>query len=290
MERVELLTLLERRAATTVTPEVRATIFTVRQLIDAVKAGARSGAAAGEAPTEPAWATILAQPADPALVAQFRRSRGEAFQLVLFALVLRAAFLVVRLFVRVRVTGRDRVPASGAGLLCPNHQTFLDGFFLAATLPIATQQRMFFVGAAELFETPASRWFARLINLVPIDPDAHLVEAIRAGAAGLAQGRLLLIFPEAERSIDGELKRFRKGAAILAAYRDAPIVPVALVGFFPLWPRGRPLQWRALWPPRAREIGIAFGEPMRVAPGDETAATTRLRDAVEKLMRLEAKL
>jgi long-chain acyl-CoA synthetase len=118
---------------------------------------------------------------------------------------------------------------------------------------------------------------------VPIDPDAHLVEALRAGAAGLAQGRMLLLFPEGERSIDGELKRFRKGAAILAAHRDAPVVPVALTGFFPLWPRGRSFQWRALWPPRAREIRITFGAPMRFTPGDEAAATERLREAVKGL-------
>jgi 1-acyl-sn-glycerol-3-phosphate acyltransferase len=31
---------------------------------------------------------------------------------------------------------------------------------------------LFFVGAAEYFETPFTRWFARTINLIPVDPDA----------------------------------------------------------------------------------------------------------------------
>ena len=97
-----------------------------------------------------------------------------------------------------------------------------------------------FVGASELFETRASKAFARFINLMPIDPDSHLIEAMQASAAGLRMGKVLLLFPEGERTIDGELKRFRKGAAILAGQLAVPVVPVAIDGLFPIWPRGKP--------------------------------------------------
>ena len=43
-----------------------------------------------------------------------------------------------------------------------------------------------------------------------------------------------MLFPEGERSIDGELKKFRKGAPILSAHLDAPIVPVAIDGLYEL--------------------------------------------------------
>jgi len=279
MERVELLTMLERQAGTAVTPEARSTIFTVRQLVDAVLAGAPGRATeAGE----PAWATILAGPPDADLERLLRRRRrGIA---IVFFVTLRIWLAVLRLFVRVRVTGRGRVPGQGACLLCPNHQTFVDGFFLAATLPVAALERTFYVGASELFESRASRAFARLINLVPIDPDAHLVDAMRAGAAGLRLGGMLMLFPEGERSIDGELKRFRKGAAILASAVGVPIVPVGLTGFYPLWPRTQPIQWRAFWPPRRREVTIAFGEPLHVEAGHEEAGTEDVRTAVERLL------
>jgi long-chain acyl-CoA synthetase len=281
MERVELLTLLERQAGTTVSPEMRATIFSVRQLVDAVLAGAPTGGASAGKTNVPAWPALLAGPSDPALEQQLTRSRP--FFWWFFFGVMRALFLVLRLFVRVRVTGQSRVPRQGAFLICPNHQTFIDGFVIASTLPVATLKRMFYVGASELFETPSSQWFARLINLVPIDPDAHLVDAMQAAATGLRLRLVLLIFPEGERSIDGELKRFRKGAAILAGTLGVPIVPVALDGFFPLWPRARPIQWGAFWPPRRRELTVAFGEPMRVATGDEDRATELLRETVKTM-------
>ena len=121
----------------------------------------------------------------------------------------------MRLTVRVEATGRENLPAHGPYLLCPNHQSYLDPFLLVACLPYRIVRQMFFVGASEYFESPVLKWLARQINLLPVDPDASLVSAMQAGAAGLRHGRILVLFPEGERSIDGTVRNFKKGAAIL---------------------------------------------------------------------------
>src|SRR5690606_32027118 len=115
-------------------------------------------------------------------------------------------------------------------------------------------------------------------------PDANLVNAMRAAAAGLRLGKVLMLFPEGERTIDGTLKPFRKGAAILGAHVGVPVVPVGVSGFYPLWPRGRRFQWRALVDGRARGAAIAFGEPMRMRPGDYGAAAAALQHRVAELV------
>ena len=83
---------------------------------------------------------------------------------------------------------------------------------------------------------------------MPVDPDSNLVPAMQAGAFGLAHGKVLVLFPEGERSIDGTVKKFKKGAPILAQHLRVPIVPVAIKGVFELWPRGRSFNWRLLRP------------------------------------------
>src|SRR6185503_16365376 len=124
-------------------------------------------------------------------------------------------------------------------------------------------------------------WLARAINIVPVDPDANLVNAMRAGAAGLRLGKVLMLFPEGERSIDGDPKKFRKGASILASHLDVPIVPVSLDGAFDLWPRGRSFNWRALF--RRHPITVRFGPPIRVARGKYVQGTAALRSAVVQM-------
>jgi 1-acyl-sn-glycerol-3-phosphate acyltransferase len=98
-------------------------------------------------------------------------------------------------------------------------------------------------------------------------------------------GKVLILFPEGERSIDGTLKKFRKGAAILSAHADAPIVPVALDGLHEVWPRGRSLNWKALLPWSGTRMTLEFGPPLRAAKGDYATDTARLKDAVAGMFR-----
>ena len=278
MERVELLTMLEQRAGTRVAADKRAAIFTVRDLIDAVLS---AGAGAGKTNQEP-WDTILAQDPGDGIAASLARSRP--FVAMAFFIPLRLIGWMARLLLRARVTGLEHVPADGPYIICPNHQSYLDGFVVLTALPFRVFRQLFFVGASEYYETPFMRWFARTTNIIPVDPNVNLMSAMQAGATGLRLKRILVLFPEGERSIDGELKPFRKGAPILSAQLGVPIVPVAMDGMFALWPRGRSFQWRKLLPWNVAPLGLAFGEPITMSKGDDAGATERLRRAIETLL------
>ncbi|MGE3345505.1 MAG: lysophospholipid acyltransferase family protein, partial [Vicinamibacterales bacterium] len=169
-------------------------------------------------------------------------------------------------------------------IICPNHQSYFDAFLVVGSVPFSTLRQMFAVGAAEYYQTPFMRWFARMTNVIPVDADANLEQALRAGAAGLGMGKVLLLFPEGERSIDGELKTFKKGAPMLSAHCQAPMVPVAMDGLFRLWPRGRDLQWTNLRPSRVAPVDLSFGISQTAAPGRYAEATQALRDAVGALL------
>jgi 1-acyl-sn-glycerol-3-phosphate acyltransferase len=73
----------------------------------------------------------------------------------------------------------------------------------------------------------------------------------------LQQGEILCIFPEGARSIDGEIKPFKKGVAILAKELNRPLLPARLIGSFEIWPRGESF-------PRPHPLTIIFGPPVTV--------------------------
>ena len=274
IQRVELIAELEHRFGVRVPPDRACDILTVEQLIDAVRS--TTGATMGEPETGDIWAALLNDSAadNPAVAALTVRRR--VIPLMLFAFLRLARMVMPGIVVR----GREHLPASGPYLITPNHQSYLDPFFLSSVLPYAVFKQLFVVGAAEYFETRLTTWLARQLSLVAVDPDANLVPALRAGAWGLASGRILLLFPEGERSIDGRVKRFKKGATVLARQLGVPIVPVAIHGVFTVWPRNRPVNWRCLLPGSGHHVQIAFGAPMHVAAHpitDDSAEALRQR-------------
>jgi 1-acyl-sn-glycerol-3-phosphate acyltransferase len=82
----------------------------------------------------------------------------------------------------------------------------------------------------------------------------------------LQHGRVLVLYPEGERSIDGTPKTFKKGAAILSIHLQVPIVPVAIEGFHEAWPRGKSFQ-------RFAPLRIRFGDPIH--PPAESEASEK---------------
>jgi len=115
-----------------------------------------------------------------------------------------------------------------------------------------------------------------------VDPDAHLLRAMRAGAAGLQAGLVLCIFPEGGRSYDGKLQEFKKGAAILSRELSLPIIPTAIQGTHAVWPRD---SMRI----RPHKVRIEFGAPLLPSATDAADPyqedTDRVRDAVASMIR-----
>jgi 1-acyl-sn-glycerol-3-phosphate acyltransferase len=109
---------------------------------------------------------------------------------------------------------------------------------------------------------------------------------MRASAAGLRAGRILNIYPEGQRSFDGQLFEFKKGAAILASELNVPIVPVAIDGTYLVWPRS---SWRLHF----AKVKLCFGDPIDPAEvvageADEEVAyeqlSTLLRDRIQQML------
>jgi long-chain acyl-CoA synthetase len=256
MERVELVVALERETGTHVDDEVISRVYTVRELVDAVlhAGGAPSSPdGSGVRASSPGWDSMLdTAPDDPRVLAPLNGN-----QLLTFLWFVGGKFFAVfmRLFFHLRVSGKEKLPQKGPFILSPNHQSFLDGPVVASQIPWRLFKNMFYVGTSEIFGQGAFRFLGKTFKLVPVDPDSNLINAMRAGAFGLKKGQNLVLYPEGERSIDGTPKKFKKGAAILAAHLQVPIYPVALEGFYDSWPRSKKF-------PRLSRLRVQFGDPI----------------------------
>src|SRR5205085_11031885 len=118
--------------------------------------------------------------------------------------------LLLALFFRVRVDGRERIP-TGRPLICAaNHHSWLDPFLLLAILPLAP--RRYAIGNASAVR-PA--WRRRVIApfhiFIPLDP-ARPQAAIHAMEDILDRGNTLILLPEAGPGpADGRVRPLQRG-------------------------------------------------------------------------------
>ncbi|MEE2822899.1 MAG: AMP-binding protein [Acidobacteriota bacterium] len=238
LERVELVSTIQERCRVQIPDEVAAQILTVGELVKAVE-GMSTGELQEHQDIRLSWNEILKEPLQPEDQKKVQEILAPK-PLVEFAFYLVAKVtyaLSVTLF-RLKVTGKENLPREYPYLICPNHLSFLDAFFVVAPLPYRVIKKIFFLGYADYFNRFPLTFLGRLIKVIPVDADRHLRQALRLGAEGIMQGYCLCVFPEGERSINGHLKPFRKGAAILAKELKVPVVPTAIMGTYEVWPRG----------------------------------------------------
>ena len=261
MQRIELLTALEQQFGGEVPESQLAELYSVRDLVDAVLSSASRGEGQARA-AEPAWSTILSEPVtDPEVVTL---ARHNVFAEVVFFLLGRLIYLCALDRFHLKLRGLENLPEKGPYLICSNHQSYIDPLVMTGALPWRLFRYAFALGTSDIFGQGFMRRLARWLRIVVLDPDANLVPAMRAGAFGLSQGWILVLYPEGERSNDGSPRLFRKGAAILSIHTQAPIVPVAIEGFYDAWPRHKKL-------PKFTDLQLVFGKPIQPPPVNEAS-------------------
>lgn len=162
----------------------------------------------------------------------------------------------IRILFRIRASGQERLPL-GPFILASNHQSYLDGVFVAAfLLPEVVLATMFYAKADHVRQA----WLkalAQRCNTIIMDPKQGFLGSLQQLAAGLMRGNNLIIFPEGTRSHTGELGSFKDSYAVLAQELHIPVVPVVIDGAYAVLARGRRI------PRLYRPITITYLEPLR---------------------------
>jgi long-chain acyl-CoA synthetase len=265
MQRVELITALEQTVGGHAERSRLLEAYTVRQLVDIVLETVGRGTPNTDHAGVRGWHEILQEDSPEPNVLVLTQP-GRMLERVWYLLNGIGALIAYGLF-QLRVFGVEKIPVRGPFLICANHQSLMDGVVMSSLLPWRVYRELFFVGTSDIFSTGLMRVLARWRRIIVVDADANLIPAMRAGAFGLRHGRVLMLYPEGERSIDGKPKAFKRGAAILSIHMQVPIVPVAIEGFYDALPRGRRF-------PRLAPMRIRFGDPIHPPAESEASIAT----------------
>lgn len=177
----------------------------------------------------------------------------------------------MRIYHRLQVEGRDKLPDSGSFILVCNHTSHLDTLCMMCAVPLAKIHRTFPAAAADYFfsSLPRSAISAVLINALPFNREAKGAESLAVCAKLLEnEGNVLIIFPEGTRTTTGEMGRFRSGIGRLVAGTDLAVLPCHLEGGLRAWPKGKLVA-------RPRKLRLRIGEAQTYGDLEKQAESVR---------------
>lgn len=161
-------------------------------------------------------------------------------------------FFVRAVGVRVRVAGRERIPA-GVCVFVANHTSSADAPAIVGAIP----RRIAILLKESLFKWPIVGQAFRLARFIPVNRKEReaALDSLERATEALKTGQSFLVYPEGTRSPDGRLQEFKKGAVVMAIKAGVPIVPIACSGAH------RVMQKRSLMI-RPGEILVEFLDPI----------------------------
>lgn len=170
-----------------------------------------------------------------------------------------------------RVSGTENIPDEGAFILCSNHISNRDPFYLALR---CKKRYLNFMAKAELFRWKPVARFVTALGGFSVDRGHNDLSAVRTSLKILAEGHALALFPQGTRSKDNSRIPMLGGVSMIALRSGAPVIPAYIGGPY------RPF----------RKTQVAFGKPVdlsdfgrRMDGGTMDDATRRIEDAVWSL-------
>ena len=168
-----------------------------------------------------------------------------------FHLVRLFSLTFFKFFHSFRTSGADSLPP-GPLILAPNHASYLD--------PPATGCGLFrvtyYLARHTLFKPPIASWLLPSIGSIPVNQNSPGPSSLKNIFEVFKNKGTLVLFPEGQRTFDGNLRKAEPGIGMIAARANVPVVPVHIIGSREAMPRN------GSWHP-FRPIRVVYGRPMR---------------------------
>jgi 1-acyl-sn-glycerol-3-phosphate acyltransferase len=154
-----------------------------------------------------------------------------------------------RLCFHYRVVGA--VPRTGGFIVAANHASYLD----IPLLGCGMRRRAWYLGRSDLFPVPGLNEICQWLGWIPLRTGRLDRDAFGKAVTLIKEGKVVVIFPEGSRSLDGRLQSPKPGIGVIVAQTGCPVVPAYLKGTYDVLPSG------TMWP-RFRPVSVFYGDSL----------------------------
>jgi|LSQX01.3.fsa_nt_gb 1-acyl-sn-glycerol-3-phosphate acyltransferase len=175
--------------------------------------------------------------------------------------------IIFKILFKVEVINLSKVPVEGSALVCANHNTILDMFFLGYKL----KRWIHWMAKEELFRNPIAAYVLRKLGAFSIKRGRGDVSSIKNAYKLLEDGKLVGIFPHGTRIVSTNIEKakVKPGAVMIAVNAGVPIIPATVSGSYKLFSKMR----------------IIFGDPFYIEKKEEKFTKEEISDLSKDIIR-----
>jgi 1-acyl-sn-glycerol-3-phosphate acyltransferase len=189
----------------------------------------------------------------------------------IYAVLWRPVSPIAQLICRFEVNGKEHLPSTGGCLLVSNHPVLAP-----LIIAVCLDGEAAFAVAVDAFPLPGYESLILALGHAPIDRRRHfrrgeIQKLVMIARAAIDIGSAFVIFPEGKRTFfGGELKKFKRGAALLAQQLGCVTIPVGISYSLRKWSL-RPV------------VRISLGEAISCDGSSVDALTVKFEQEVARL-------
>ncbi len=156
-----------------------------------------------------------------AMTVQASRAGG-----VFYWLAVRLLRLTLMPWLRVKREGTHHLSTPGPVILAPVHRSNLDSVLVACS----AGRRLRAIGKESLFTHPVFAWVNSALGAIPVRRGEADRQAMKAAQGIIADGAMMIVFPEGTRQSGPQVQGVFDGTTYLAQKTGAPIIPIGIGG------------------------------------------------------------
>ena len=138
-----------------------------------------------------------------------------------------------------KVNGLANIPKDRNFIIAANHSSYMDHLILATIFVNYVNKRMHFLAKKEHFEGFFQKSFHKWADAIPIDRQAGGKEALKWAINALKNNKIISIYPEGTRTLNGRIQKGKTGVARLVLGAKVPVLPIGLIGTFEMLQKGK---------------------------------------------------
>ena len=137
------------------------------------------------------------------------------------------------------------------------------------------RRRAWYLGRSDLFPVPGVNQILQWLGWIPLRTGRLDRDAFSKAVTLIKEGKVVVIFPEGRRSLDGRLQSPKPGVGVIVAQTGCPVVPAYLRGTHDVLPAG------AKWP-CFRPVTVLYGDSLTFPRSGENEESKQFYQEVSR--------